>query len=495
MGSMSASDAAPLPRLGEVYFDVRGESRSMRLSWYADTGVAVFSIWQGGTCTGTFRLPIADLPRMIDALQRGPHGDAHNPGAPQDGPRGATELHAGPGQHGRPGYGPGQSSGDYSPDDLGGYGRTVAHSRYEQETRAGYPDDSLPGGAGGHGGERGDRYEDEPTGIYRGDPLSQDDRNEPGARHRDGGPRQSPSRGHQDDPLTGSYRADPLGGSHQDDVRTSGYREEPPAGVYRDDPLGGGHADDPSSGYGDDPRGGYQGEPFTGSYRAERHGGYTEGAPAGGYQEDPRGGFEDEPPGGDSDDPLGRGYRDDPRGAGYPDDSLTRGYPADPPDGYREDPRAGGHPDDSLTRGYPADPPDGYREDPRSGGRRRAGDYQDDRLTDGYPGEPQGGGYPGEFAGEPMTAHYGAEPSTGDYPTGPWDPAIDDEDYPAPAGNAGYSPARPYVAPVPGGAGGAREGRGRQRRRPGAREESDPSPDSFPYGRSSAEPEVRGRGR
>ena len=74
MGSMSASDAAPLPRLGEVYFDVRGESRSMRLSWYADTGVAVFSIWQGGTCTGTFRLPIADLPRMVEALQRGPHG-------------------------------------------------------------------------------------------------------------------------------------------------------------------------------------------------------------------------------------------------------------------------------------------------------------------------------------------------------------------------------------------------------------------------------------
>jgi hypothetical protein len=72
MGSMSGSDAAPLPRLGEVYFDVRGESRSMRLSWYADTGVAVFSIWQGSTCTGTFRLPIADLPRMVEALQRGP---------------------------------------------------------------------------------------------------------------------------------------------------------------------------------------------------------------------------------------------------------------------------------------------------------------------------------------------------------------------------------------------------------------------------------------
>src|ERR1700733_1925443 len=74
MGSMSASDAAPLPRLGEVFFDVRGDSRSMRLSWYADTGVAVFSIWQGGTCTGTFRLPMDDLARMIEALRRGPQG-------------------------------------------------------------------------------------------------------------------------------------------------------------------------------------------------------------------------------------------------------------------------------------------------------------------------------------------------------------------------------------------------------------------------------------
>jgi hypothetical protein len=74
MGSMSASDAAPLPRLGEVFFDVRGNSRSMRLSWYADTGVAVLSIWQGGMCTGTFRLAIADLPRMVETLQRGPDG-------------------------------------------------------------------------------------------------------------------------------------------------------------------------------------------------------------------------------------------------------------------------------------------------------------------------------------------------------------------------------------------------------------------------------------
>jgi hypothetical protein len=72
IGIMSSSDAAPLPRLGEVFFDVRGDSRTMRLSWYADTGIAVFSIWQGGRCTGTFRLPIDDLARMTEILQRGP---------------------------------------------------------------------------------------------------------------------------------------------------------------------------------------------------------------------------------------------------------------------------------------------------------------------------------------------------------------------------------------------------------------------------------------
>ncbi len=76
MGTMSASDAAPLPRLGEVFFDVRGDARSMRLSWYADTGVAVFSIWQAGTCTGTFRLPMGDLDRMISILKGGPDGPA-----------------------------------------------------------------------------------------------------------------------------------------------------------------------------------------------------------------------------------------------------------------------------------------------------------------------------------------------------------------------------------------------------------------------------------
>ena len=81
MGSMSAPDSGRLPRLGDTFFDVRGGSRSMRVSWFADTGVAVFSIWQGDTCTGTFRLPIDDVSRLVDSLRRGVAGPAEGPAA------------------------------------------------------------------------------------------------------------------------------------------------------------------------------------------------------------------------------------------------------------------------------------------------------------------------------------------------------------------------------------------------------------------------------
>jgi hypothetical protein len=73
---MSEPDAVPLPREGEVFFDVRGAARSLRLSWYADSKVAVFSIWQAERCTGTFRLPFCDLARMVQTLTHGPQPQA-----------------------------------------------------------------------------------------------------------------------------------------------------------------------------------------------------------------------------------------------------------------------------------------------------------------------------------------------------------------------------------------------------------------------------------
>jgi hypothetical protein len=437
MGSMSASDAAPLPRLGEVYFDVRGESRSMRLSWYADTGVAVFSIWQGGTCTGTFRLPIADLPRMIEALQRGPHGAAPDQAGPLDASRGATEPHGGPAPgrtatQDRPGYDPDGYPDGYEPDrdlghgpdlghsdrgvpvtgahrgsDTGDYGRPAGHGTYEQEHTAAYPGPGSPSAPGGYRAEGGAAYEDEPTGVYRGDPLSADYREDTGAGYRDVAQR--------------SYRDDPLGG---------GYREA--AGGYGDDPLGGSYREGPRGGHGADSRGDYRDHDLGGGYPDDPDGGYADG-PGSRYADGPGGGYADGPRGGYQEDPLGGGYRDGPHTSGYRGDPLGAGY---------------------------RDNPD-------------TGDYD---LG-------------------PRTARFRADPGSGDYPAGPPESAIDSRDYPASAGDAGYSPVRPYVAPVPGSGRGTGEGRRRPRGRAAGREESDPSPDSFPYGDPAEEPEARGRRR
>ena len=139
MGTMSASNAAPLPRLGEVFFDVRSAARSLRISWYADTGVAVLSIWQGETCTGSFRLPMAELPRMIEALQRGPDGLA-GPGGEDQAPSGQS-AHAGQPQHADSSVYPGEPGLAHYPGQPG-------ESPYPGEPGQAY-DRRQPGGPGG----------------------------------------------------------------------------------------------------------------------------------------------------------------------------------------------------------------------------------------------------------------------------------------------------------------------------------------------------------
>ena len=138
---MSASDAAPLPRLGEVFFDVRGNSRSMRLSWYADTGIAVFSIWQGGRCTGTFRLPMDDLARMTEILQRGPQ--RRRAGRQPDyhggyGPAGYDEPGYESAGYDEAGYGEAGYDEDWYDEEQGS--RAVGHGADEHELAGGYPD-------------------------------------------------------------------------------------------------------------------------------------------------------------------------------------------------------------------------------------------------------------------------------------------------------------------------------------------------------------------
>ena len=297
MGSMSASDAAPLPRRGEVYFDVRGESRSMRLSWYADTGVAVFSIWQGGTCTGTFRLPIADLPRMVEELQRGPRGDGRG------GAAGGGEYRR-DSAHGR--YGEQEPHQGYGNGSLPGGYRSEPDREHRSEPDRGYP---PPGG-----------YEDEPTGVYRGDAQSHGYHDEP-ARHREAeyaddpltgrypGEDPHPARHPEEDPLTGRYpgqdphpprypEADPLTGRSPEQGRhPAPYPEEDPLPPrYQDDPLTAPYHQDPHPSR-------YQDDPLTGDYPSGPHTGDYPTGPAEGYPE---------------------------TASGYPDAAGSGDYPASP---------------------------------------------------------------------------------------------------------------------------------------------------------------------
>jgi hypothetical protein len=150
---MSASDAAPLPRLGEVFFDVRGNSRSMRLSWYADTDVAVFSIWQGGVCTGTFRLPMGDLSRMIEILQRGPdkrheRGSGRGPTVRRVRERGISEH--GVSEHGVSEHGAGEHGAGQQGDH--GYADSGYDPDYEADYNGQYDADYTVANASAHNG-------------------------------------------------------------------------------------------------------------------------------------------------------------------------------------------------------------------------------------------------------------------------------------------------------------------------------------------------------
>lgn len=63
--------ASQHPRTSEVFLDPRGDSRSLRVSWHTEAGVAVLSLWRDRTCTGTFRLSIDEVPDLITVLRQG----------------------------------------------------------------------------------------------------------------------------------------------------------------------------------------------------------------------------------------------------------------------------------------------------------------------------------------------------------------------------------------------------------------------------------------
>ena len=424
MGCMSASDAAPLPRLGEVFFDVRGESRTMRLSWYADTGVAVFSIWQGGTCTGTFRLPIADLPRMVEALQRGPHGHDDQvtgelpgsreprlpatPGPPPPRPELDRDIQAGqtaaavnapPAGPETTGYqaGPDVTGYQASPDvtgyqagpDVTGYQAGPEMMGYQAGPAAtGYQ--APPEPTGYRAGPSRPGYAPEPPARYQDQPPADDAGYQTAPRPQPGHRAKAPRR-RRGSPPTPAVTAE-AGQGHRD-VDLAGDPGEYPAGLAPDSPDEY-PADPPAADFSaprgsrrrgeqrdDDPAGYFEEQPvpdlpheYPSGYRAEPEPGYPGEAPEGYLAER---GYLD----GELEPDYPREYRDYPE---YPDDLAAteygppaRPYPEDAPG--TDEPFADAPPEPAKRRGRrragPAPDSFPYGPSPDSGGSRQREGY------------------------------------------------------------------------------------------------------------------------
>jgi hypothetical protein len=67
-----------LPSSGEVFFDPRGEGRTLRVSWHHADGLVVLSLWHDTVCVGSFRLDAGDVPALVGALVSG-LGDGYLP--------------------------------------------------------------------------------------------------------------------------------------------------------------------------------------------------------------------------------------------------------------------------------------------------------------------------------------------------------------------------------------------------------------------------------
>jgi hypothetical protein len=62
------ADLLPMPRLGDLFVDARGENRSLRVSLHPERGLVVFSIWAGLACRASFQLPLDEAIRLSEVL-------------------------------------------------------------------------------------------------------------------------------------------------------------------------------------------------------------------------------------------------------------------------------------------------------------------------------------------------------------------------------------------------------------------------------------------
>lgn len=61
-------EVLPLPSVGDLFADIRGDDRTMRVSWHPERGAVVLSLWAGAVCRGSFRMSTEDVPRLLSLL-------------------------------------------------------------------------------------------------------------------------------------------------------------------------------------------------------------------------------------------------------------------------------------------------------------------------------------------------------------------------------------------------------------------------------------------
>ncbi|MDI6100996.1 hypothetical protein QLQ12_20495 [Actinoplanes sp. NEAU-A12] len=54
--------------MGDLFTDMRGGDRRMRVSYHEGRGAVVVSLWADTVCRGTFQLAVTDVPRLVALL-------------------------------------------------------------------------------------------------------------------------------------------------------------------------------------------------------------------------------------------------------------------------------------------------------------------------------------------------------------------------------------------------------------------------------------------
>ncbi len=50
------------------FADARDNGRRMEVSWHAEEGIVIVSLWHGSICRATFRLPVEQAPALVQTL-------------------------------------------------------------------------------------------------------------------------------------------------------------------------------------------------------------------------------------------------------------------------------------------------------------------------------------------------------------------------------------------------------------------------------------------